>query len=163
MDIQLLLLQETQPTVERAILIDILKAIVPGLVVALLGLLSPQIRNLIFYKRTEYDFEFVKVADKSSGIWDIQWEGYRLTIKIDDISNDKIEGVTFIKENAEETFVKGLEKPTETCSRMKPSEKFQPLFDKELYVKLNTIIRFKPIAGETKYILRFVLRRKIYG
>ncbi len=60
-----LLFQAAQTPVEQSILIDILKAIVPGIVVAVIGLLTPQIRNAIFYKRTEYDFEYSKDSDAS--------------------------------------------------------------------------------------------------
>jgi hypothetical protein len=146
--------QAAQPSASHSILIDILKATVPGIVVAVLGLLTPQIRNAVFYKRTEYDFEYLNDSNAGPCKWDIQWEGYRLTIKVEDISNDKIDGVTFIKDEVP---------PGETIMRMLPSEKFRPLFDKELYVKLNSIIRFTPSTGERKYILRFVLRRKIFG
>jgi len=159
-----LLLQLAQTTTEttaqssasQSMLIAILKAIVPGIVVALLGLITPQIRNAIFYKRTEYDFDYLDDTNDGPCKWDIQWEGYRLTIKVDDISNDDIKGVTFIKDDVP---------PGETMSKMRPSEKFRPLFDKDLYVKLNSIIRFTPSPGkgERKYTLRFVLRRKLFG
>ena len=154
MDIQLLLLQATPTPVERSIFLDILKAVLPGIVVAVIGLLTPQIRNALFYKRTEYDFEYFKDSDSKPSIWDIHWEGRRLTIKVEDISNDKIDGVTFTKDE---------KMGSETIPRMIPSEKFQPLFDKELYVKLNSIIRFTPATGDRRYILRFVIRRKIFG
>jgi len=154
MDIQLLLLQAAQTPVERSIFIDILKAVLPGIVVAVIGLLTPQIRNAIFYKRTEYDFEYLKDSDSKPSIWDIHWEGRRLTIKVGDISNDKIDDVIFIKDE---------KMASQSIDRMVPSEKFQPLFDKELYVKLNSIIRYTPATGERKYILRFVIRRKIFG
>ena len=71
MDIQLLLLQAAQTSVERSIFIDILKAVLPGIVVAVIGLLIPQIRNAIFYKRTEYDFEYFKDSDSKPSVWDI--------------------------------------------------------------------------------------------
>lgn len=150
----LLLLQAAQTTASHSILIDILRAIIPVIVVAVLGLLTPQIRNAVLYKRTEYDFEYLHKSNAGPCKWDIQWESYRLTIKVEDISNDRIDGVTFIKD----------EVPLgETIMRMLPSEKFRPLFEKDLYVKLNSIIRFTPSTGERKYILRFVLRRKIFG
>lgn len=151
---QSLLFQVAQTTAEQSIWIAILKATVPGIVVAVLGLLTPQIRNAFFYKRTEYDFEYVKDIDGSPCVWDIQWEGNRLTIKVNDISNDKIEGVTFIKDEVP---------PGETIALMRASEKFRPLFDKELYVKLNSIIRFTAGTNTRRYTLRFVLRRKIFG
>lgn len=148
------LLQAAQLTPERSILIDILKAVVPGLVVAIFGLLTPQIRNAVFYRRTEYDFEYLDKTNAGPCKWDIQWEKIRLTIKVDDISNNRIDGVTFLKDEVPHGA---------PLAKMYPSEKFQSLFDKELYVKLNSIIRFTPSSGERKYILRFVLRRKVFG
>ena len=142
-----------QSAAEQSIWIAILKATLPGIVVAVLGLITPQIRNAVFYKRAEYDFEYDKNVDILPCVWDIQWEGNRLTIEVaKDISNDKIEGVTFVKDEVP---------PGETVTLMRPSDSFRPLFDKELYVKLNSIIRFKSGGHGRKYTLRFVLRRKI--
>jgi hypothetical protein len=155
MNLYLLLLQgATEVAKTNSILMDILKAVVPGIVIALLGLITPQIRNLLIYKRTEYDFEYLRDTNDGPATWDVQWEGFRLTVKVQSISNDKIENVTFIKDEVP---------PGETIGLMRASNAFRPLFDKQLYVKLNSIIRFTPTKGERKYILRFVLRRKLYG
>ena len=51
-----------------------------ALVLALLTLLSSKVRSALFYKRVEYDLSYVK--GMGSVEWDIEWEGFRLTILV---------------------------------------------------------------------------------
>jgi hypothetical protein len=132
---------------------EILIAVATTLTVSLLALLFSSVRNALFYKRVEYDFIYIKPNDRGLSKecqWDIQWEDYRLTVAVGDVSNDKLEEVTFIRNKGKQVKFEVLV----------TSESFEPLFNKEIYFKINSIIRVSPPEGQTSYILRFVFRRR---
>ena len=138
------------PIVEKVLI-----SVGSGLVLALLSLLFQRVRTALFYKRVEYDLIFTKPESEgglSQCSWDIQWEDYRLTLKIGDISNDKLENVTLIRNKGKQV----------TYDVLVTSERFTPVFDNEIYFKLNSIIRAWPPVGPKTYILRFVFRRRIW-
>jgi hypothetical protein len=132
---------------------EILIAVATTLTVSLLTLLFSSVRNALFYKRVEYDFIYTKPNDKNLSNecqWDIQWEDYRLTVAVGDVSNDKLEVVTFIRNQGKQV----------KFDILITSESFEPLFNKEIYFKINSIIRVRPPEGQRSYILRFVFRRR---
>src|SRR5436853_714336 len=132
---------------------EIIISVATAATLALSSLLSESIRTVIFYKRVEYDLVYEKSLTDAIGrgfFWDIQWEDYRLTLKVDDISNNKLEDVVFVRNEVRE----------EKLGTITASDRFTPLFGKEIYYKLNSIIRSTPPTGQKSYILRFVLRRR---
>lgn len=133
------------------ILYGVLQALAPALTLALLGLFSGPVRALLFFRRTEYDFDYD--AQQGGAIWDIQWEDFRLTIKVGAVHNDHLEKVKFLKNKVE---------PGESLDVVKVSDKFPHLFDNDIQLKLNSVIRVlsqSPTAPK-RYVLRFVLRRR---
>jgi hypothetical protein len=133
------------------VLQKVLVSIATGLTLALLSLSFESVRNALLYYRVEYDLEY----DKDSGPceWDINWEDYRLTISVKDVSNDRLEEVTFRRNK----------KHNQDFKEVFPSDKFQSLFDKEIYMKVNSIIRRSQTQGDkyiAKYFIRLVLRRR---
>lgn len=132
---------------------EILTAVATAATLALISLLSESIRTALFYKRVEYDLMYEKPLTEAGGrgcSWDIQWEDYRLTLKVDDISNNKLENVVFVRNEGK----------NENFNIITASDRFTPLFGKEIYYKLNSIIRSTPPAGQKSYILRLVFRRR---
>lgn len=125
----------------------VLISIATSITLASLSLLFESVRNALLYFRVQYDFEYEK--DWGHCEWDINWEDYRLTFSADEVSNDRVDGVSFRRNK----------KQTEKLDVMFPSDKFQPLFDKEIYAKINSIIRQSHQKG-TLYTLRLVLRRR---
>jgi hypothetical protein len=75
------------------VLQKVLISIATALTLALVSLLFASVRNALLFFRVEYDFDY----EKGSGpcVWDINWEDYRLTISVNDVSNDRLEGVSF--------------------------------------------------------------------
>jgi hypothetical protein len=119
---------------------------------AALSLLFKSVRNALFYKRVDYDLpcERPSNAPPFTSVWDIHWEDYRLTFEAGDISDDKIRNVKFEK----------LGGKTETVSELFPSDTFRHLFQGEIQIKLNSIVRHKPATGNRVYTLRMVFRRR---
>ena len=120
--------------------------------VAALTLLSKSVRQAIFYKRVEYDLSSLRPSGATpfGCRWDIHWEDYRLTMAVEDISDDKIAGVKFEKLSGRE----------QRFERLYPSDKFERLFDGDLFVKINSIVRKSPASGDAEYTLRMVFRRR---
>lgn len=129
------------------VLQKVLISIATSITLGGLALLFESVRNALFYFRVEYDFEYEKGWGACE--WDINWEDYRLTLSVTDVSNDRLDGVSF----------KRNKKQTEKFDELFPSDKFQPLFNKEVYAKVNSIIRRSQQRG-TSYTLRLVLRRR---
>src|SRR5262249_49131214 len=116
---------------------------------AIWALLTTSVRNFFLYQRAEYDFD---VRDGQGPTkWDIQWEGYRLTIKVEDVHNNYLERVEIIEQDSP---------PGKQFPYLKASDKLESVFEGALQFKLNTIIRVIGINGEKNYRLRFVLRRR---
>ena len=125
----------------------IVVSVVSAIAVALLTLLSSKVRSALFYKRVEYDLAYSKGLGPVQ--WDIEWEGFRLTISADDVSNDRLDNVK-VERNERSPFV---------LSRLEPSDTFRSLFNGEIEMKLNSIVRRKA-NSEIDYVLRFVFRRR---
>jgi hypothetical protein len=147
----MLLLAQTQPAKIDPILYEILKALAPAITLALVGLLSAPIRAFLFYRTTEYDFDYD--TQQGAATWDIQWENFRLTMRVAEVHNDHLAQVTFLKNRVE---------PGETIAVLKVSEKFHELFGGDIQIKLNSVIRVRsePAGAPRRYSLRFVLRRR---
>jgi hypothetical protein len=132
------------------IIVGIITGLAGTLIIGLLGLLINPIRNALLYKRIEHDLEYVD--NSGSCEWDIQWEDLRLTIKVSDVHNNYLENVVFTRNEHEH-------------SNLIPSfpvkKTFQPFFSpKPIFIKLVSILRTKPKAGTTRYIIYFVLRKR---
>jgi hypothetical protein len=126
---------------------EILISIVSTVTLSLLTLLFASVRSALFFKAVEYDFTYKRGTGPCE--WDIQWEGFRLTIAAEKVSNDYLEKVIFRRNKRKDTPPEALE----------PSDSFVPLFKNEIQVKLNSIIR-KEQGNDAEYILRFVFRRR---
>lgn len=129
----------------------VLVSIVTTLAVGLVSLSFKGVRNALLYFRVEYDLDYEKGSGPCE--WDINWEDYRLTISVNDVSNDRLEGVS----------VRRNKKQNQDFKEIFPSDKFQALFDKEIFLKINSIIRRSQTQGEShlaKYFIRLVLRRR---
>ncbi len=133
----------------QEILIAIAAGVAPVIVLSVGALLTASVRNVLFYVRAEYDFAVHDGQGPTK--WDIQWEGYRLTIKVGDVHNNYLEAVEVIEQDSP---------PGKLYPHLKVSDKFESLFDGSLQFKLNTIVRTIPTDGEKIYQLRFVLRRR---
>jgi hypothetical protein len=136
------------PILEKVVI-----SVASALALSLLALLFASVRNALFYKRVEYDFLYTKPGGggvSTKGQWDIQWEDYRLTVTVEDVSNDKLQSVSFIRNKGKQ----------ENFNVLVTSDSFEPLFKKEIYFKLNSIVRAKTPAGPASYTLRFVFRRR---
>ena len=120
--------------------------------IAALTLLFKSVRTAIFYNRVVYDLPCERPSNASpfACAWDIHWEDYRLTFEAGDISDDKVRNVKFERHGGK----------NESVPELFPSDKFRSLFDGQLQVKLNSIIRHKPATGNRVYVLRMVFRRR---
>jgi hypothetical protein len=136
----------------NALLQKILISVATAAVLGILTLLRRSIWNALFYQRVEYDLSCKRASGQSpfTGTWDIHWEDYRLTFKAGDISDNRIKDATFEK----------LGGKSENVQELFPSDAFRPLFDSEIQMKLNSIIRFEPASGPREYTLRLVFRRR---
>ena len=134
------------------ILEKILISVGSAVALAALSLFFRSVRNALFYKRVEYDLPCERPSTTSpfTSVWDIHWEDYRLTVEAGDISDDKIRNVKFEK----------LGGKTETVPELFPSDTFRTLFEGEVQMKLNSIVRHKPATGNRVYTLRMVFRRR---
>ena len=131
----------------NSILENTIIAVISASVLSLLTLLFASVRSFIFYKRVEYDFTYKRGSGSCE--WDVQWEDFRLTIAAESVSNTHISKVVFRRNKRKDTNPEDLE----------PSDKFLSLFDKEIQVKVNSIVRRQQI-NDADYILRFVFRRR---
>lgn len=129
----------------------ILISIVTTGTLAVLTLVYGSVRTALWYKRVEYDLECERASGQSpfTCSWDIHWEDYRLTFNAGDISENRIKVANFEK----------LGGKKHNIPELFPSDNFLSLFDGEIQMKLNSIIRFKPASGPRKYTLRLVFRR----
>ena len=142
-----------------ALLENIIISVASVFVVSLLTLLFESIRATLFYKRTEYDLMHYawRITPRDPGcaqMWEIQWDDHRLTLSVARVENHRLEGVIFTRNNANE----------EKFDMLTTSDSFKPLFRKELYFKLHSIIYTlgcdDPGKGNATFTLRFVFRRR---
>src|SRR5262245_12894285 len=130
----------------------VLASLISTAFLAALAMTSRSIRSALFYTRHEFGFDYT--SSWQSCAWDIQWEGFRVTVVAESVHNDYIEKVT-IKKNHENP---GLE-----FKQMQTSDSFQTIEGWPLQFKLNSIIRAIPMgdaAGNRLYRLLFVFRRR---
>jgi len=139
--------ESVQSVVQSEVLTKVLISVISTVTLAALSLLFESVRNALFYYRVEYELNY----KKNTGLceWDINWEDYRLTLVVADVSNDKLKGVKFIRN----------ERQTEEEAAVFVSEKFKPLFNKEVFYKIRSIVRKKQ-EEKCSYSIKLVLRRK---
>jgi hypothetical protein len=156
--------------------------VIGGIILLLLTLLfSKSVRDYIRYKTVEYDLEAKRTTRLDTlfpWAWNINWESYGILIIAGDISNNKIDNLTFEDRNANKKEI----------IRLIPSKDFTEIFPKKLSFRIKSIIRAapadvltitsedairaatkdeKPIVNatdakaqlETKYTLKIVLRK----
>src|SRR4051812_22743481 len=100
-----------------------------AIVLGLFTLLSTKVRSSLFFKRVEYELTYTKGLGPVQ--WDIEWEGFRLTINAEDVSGDCMKKLK-IHRNRRNTF---------ELDCLEPSDRFRKLFDGEIEMKLNSIVR----------------------
>ncbi len=135
-----------------AIFEKILVSVASTLGIAALSLCFRSIRTAIFYNRIEYDLSCQKNNAQSqlSCTWDIHWADYGLTFIAVEIAHDKIKDVTFAK----------LGGKNEKISEIFPSDTYKSLFDGEIQIRINSIIRQSPTSGVKTYMLRLAFRKR---
>lgn len=118
-------------------------------ILALLALTSRALRALLFYSRHEFELDYTSGWDGCD--WDIQWEGFRLTVRAEGVHNDYIEKIIIKKDGAN---------PGLTFERVETSDAFITIERWPIQFKLNSIIRTAPVSGGKLYRLNFVVRRR---
>lgn len=114
-----------------------------------LGLLWKPIRYAILYKRHEFEFEYD--SDFRGCEWDVQWEGFRLTISVQDVHNEHLQGVLIKKQN---------ENPGTRYDTLEVSDAFHRIPNWPLQFKVSSIVRTNPGTGVREYLVYFVIRRR---
>ena len=134
------------------IVTKVITTVVSTLTLSILSYLTYRFRNLILYKETQYVFNVEDGTDPVT--WDIQLEKYqRITIEVNDISNDKIEGIR-IRLNKLDTHEEKF---------IYVSNNFTSLFDSNIQIQLVSIVRTtfnKTINKPRIYTVQFTLRRR---
>jgi len=128
---------------------DILTSIIAAVILAAVAATSKAVRAALFYARHEFELDYTSGWEECE--WDIQWEGFRLTVEAQGVHNDYIESVT-IKKNAEN--------PGVTIAPLTTSDSFRSIEGWPVQYKLNSIVRARPTAGGKIYRLFFVFRRR---
>jgi hypothetical protein len=128
---------------------DVLTSLIAAGILAALAATSRTVRTALFYARHEFELGYTSGWDSCE--WDIQWEGFRLTVEAQGVHNDYIETV-IIKKNGEN--------PGVTIAPLKTSDSFQSIEGWPVQFKLNSIVRTRPVAGGRVYRLFFVFRRR---
>lgn len=123
-----------------------------AITLAIASYLAYIFRNAIRYKEAEFTFEVEDHTDKPVK-WDIQWEKQRLTIEANDISSDKITGISILLNRTGKA---------ERQEIMEVKDTFTLLFDSEVQLRLASIVKatFRPGTKAALYILTFILRRR---
>ena len=116
--------------------------------IAGLALSWKAIRTALLYVRHEVELDYDKRWRDCS--WDIQWEGYRITLATDEVSNDKVDRLV----------VQVNDGPSETFAPLQTSDSFETLKRSQVQMKLNSIIRTKTSEDDRRYRLFFVFRRR---
>ncbi|MDQ2770483.1 MAG: hypothetical protein M3Y54_08290 [Bacteroidota bacterium] len=145
----LLQIQQTANEIIQQLPSKIGVSLLTTLIVFLLTLLSKQIRQFLFYKRHEFEFQYD--SDFRGCEYDVQWEELRLTVEVGEVHNDYLSNV-IVKRNAVN--------PGKTYEKLEVSNKFIQIPEWSLYFKLNSIVRTKPQSGVNEYQIYFVLKRR---
>src|SRR5262249_17255970 len=127
----------------------VVASLLTAFVLGALSLVFSAVRQGLLYRRHEFDFTY----DPSwqSCEWDIQWEGFRLTIEANGVHNDYIEQIVIKKQGAS---------PGQIFPKLEVTDTFHRVAKWPLYFKLNSITRAKASSGSKSYRLYFVLRRR---
>jgi hypothetical protein len=132
---------------DNEILQKVLVSVITALTLGSLTLLFESVRNALFYFRVEYDLDYEK--DSGHCEWDFTWEDYRLTLSVEDVSEDRLKTVKFTR----------LKKQNEDIPEVFTKDEFSPLFNKEIFFKVKSIVRKKQ-ENNGSYTIKLVLRRK---
>lgn len=130
------------------ILQKVIIAVASTVTLSLLALFFSAVRNALFYKRVEYDFDYE--AKTGHCDWDIQWDDYRLTISADDVSNDAMHNV----------IIRRNKRRDEPIGELEAKDDFMSLFGGEIQFKLSSIVRKMQSGHNNKYLLKFAFRRR---
>jgi hypothetical protein len=145
----LLQIQQTANDIFQQLPIKIGVSLLTTLLIFLLTLLSKQVRQFLFYKRHQFEFEY---GDDFRGCeYDVQWEGFRLTFEVGEVHNDYLSNVV-IKRDAVN--------PGTAYEKLRVSNKFIEIPELSLHFKLNSIVRIKPQTGVKEFQIYFVLKRR---
>jgi hypothetical protein len=128
---------------------SILTGLLSGSVIALLSLFFRSVRQVVFYKRHEFEFEFK--PDWGDCEWDVQWEGLRVTFELSGVRKAYIKMLT-VKVNGTG--------PGRTFEKLEVSEAFHHVAGWPLFFKLNSVARTRTASEKEMYRLYFVLRRR---
>jgi hypothetical protein len=135
------------------IVTKVITTVASTITVTILSYLTYRFRNLILYKETQYVFDVEDGTDPVA--WDIQLEKQqRITIEVNDISNDRIEGVR--------VRLNKLGSPHEEKA-IEVNSDFIPLFGGEIQIQLASIVRTtfnKEVNKPRIYTIQFILRRR---
>lgn len=132
------------------ILLRVAGTVASAIVMSLMALLSPTIRRALFYQREEH-FVFEHQRGAGSCDWDIQWPNHlRLTMKVGDVSNDRIDNVEFII---------NATKGGPAAAPLQAKDTFQKLDGGEILVRLASITRISGLV-DAQYRVRLVFRRR---
>ena len=129
--------------------LEVLTSIVAAGILFVIAATSKTIRAALFYTRHEFTLDYVSGWDGCD--WDIQWEGFRITVEARGVHNDYIDKVT-IKKNDEN--------PGVTITPLTTSDAFFRISNWPVEFKLHSILRTQPAAGGKAYKLFFVFRRR---
>jgi hypothetical protein len=119
------------------------------LIIFVISLVSKRVRQFLFYKRHEFEFEYD--SDFRGCEYDVQWEELRLTFEVGEAHNDYLSNVV-IKRNAVN--------PGKTYDKLPVSNGFEKIQEWNLHFKLYSIVRTKPQTGIKEYQIYFVLKRR---
>lgn len=115
-------------------------SLLTALIIFLLTLLSKQVRQFLFYKRHEFQFDYN--SNFNGCEYDIQWEELRLTFELGGVHNEYLSNV-FIKKNGEN--------PGKSYPELKVSNKFIEIAEWKLFFKLSTVVRIKSKSGVKEF------------
>jgi hypothetical protein len=124
-------------------------SLITSLILFLTTLLFKRVRQFLFYKRHEFEFEYD--SDFRGCEYDVQWEDLRLTFEIGEVHNDYLSNV-IVKRNAAN--------PGKSFDKLGVSNKYNEISDWRLHFKLNSIVRTKPQSGIREYQIYIILKRR---
>ena len=140
---------EITDSVARNLIPEVGTSLVASLVIFLFSLAFKRVRQFLFYKRHEFEFEYD--SDFRGCEYDVQWEELRLTFEVGEVHNDYLSKVN-LKRNSVN--------PGKLYERLEVSNKFIEIPDWDLQFKLHSIVRTKPQTGVKEYQIYFVLKRR---
>jgi hypothetical protein len=127
----------------------VILSLLTAAIVASLSLLSRSFRQIVFYKRHEFELDYDRAWKTCT--WDIQWEGFRVTIEVAGVRRAFIKSV-LIKVNGTD--------PGRQFDELEVSDTFHHIDRWPLSFKLYSIVREKHADDTKRYRLLWVLRRR---